>query len=119
MRHLAMPVMPAMYTSKHTPPPWRAEAWNRHTRTTVVVDDSSIVTGKRVIAEFETEEDAAIGACAADMTLVLDMIGEADDDARAAGRPMLNSALRAALDAVLIKAGIKDAPEPMHARLTR
>lgn len=47
-----------MAEPKHTPGPWRAEKWNCHAATTVLVNDPSIVTGKRVIAECVAEDDA-------------------------------------------------------------
>lgn len=56
-----------MTTLKHTPGPWRAEYWRCNAKTTVLVDDAAIVTGKRVIAEFETEEDALLGAAGPDL----------------------------------------------------
>lgn len=43
---------------KHTPGPWRAEEWSCHAATTVLVDDPSVCTGKRAIAECESEDDA-------------------------------------------------------------
>lgn len=49
----------------HTMTPWRTEHWSRHAATTVLVDDASVLTGKRVVAECEREEDAAfiVQAC--------------------------------------------------------
>lgn len=45
--------------SKHTPGEWAAIEWRCHAKTTVVVEDASVVTGKRVIADVETSEDDA------------------------------------------------------------
>ncbi|WP_227242455.1 hypothetical protein [Paraburkholderia caribensis] len=56
-----------MASTNHTPGPWRAEAWTCHAATTVLVDDAAVVTGKRVIAEFESEEDARLGAAAPEL----------------------------------------------------
>lgn len=50
--------------SKHTPGTWQAINWTYHSTSTVVVDDPSVVTGKRVIAECATEEDANLIAAA-------------------------------------------------------
>lgn len=47
---------------RHTPGFWRAGKWTCHAATTVLVNDPSVLTGYRVIAEFETEEDARLGA---------------------------------------------------------
>lgn len=44
----------------HTPSPWSAIRWTRHAATSIVVDDPAAVTGKRLIAECETEEDARL-----------------------------------------------------------
>jgi hypothetical protein len=52
---------------RHTPGPWCAEKWRRHAATTVLVDDPSVVTGKRVIAEFESTDDARVGAAAPEL----------------------------------------------------
>lgn len=43
-----------------TPGLWQAIEWTRHAATSVVVDDSTCVTGKRLIAECETEDDARL-----------------------------------------------------------
>lgn len=45
-------------SAKHTAP-WSAERWTSHERKTVLADDPNAVTGKRVIAECESEEVAA------------------------------------------------------------
>lgn len=59
--------------AKHTPGPWRAEEWRCHAATTVLVDDDTCLTGKRVIAECETEEDAHLIAAAPEL---LDFVAE-------------------------------------------
>lgn len=46
----------------HTRGPWRAVAYSCHAATTILVDDPTTFTGKRTVAEFETEADARIGA---------------------------------------------------------
>lgn len=53
-----------MSAAVHTPGQWQAVEWSCHRRTTVVVDDEDAVTGKRVIAECETEADARVIAAA-------------------------------------------------------
>lgn len=53
--------------SKHTPGEWQAINWTYHSTSTVVVDDPSVVTGKRVIAECATEEDARLIAAAPEL----------------------------------------------------
>lgn len=56
------------YTQNRTPGPWRAIEWRCHAATTVVIDDSTTATGKRVIAECETTEgDARLIAAAPDL----------------------------------------------------
>lgn len=45
----------------------RAEAWTTHAKTSVVMDDETTITGKRVIAECDTEEYAALFASAHDL----------------------------------------------------
>ncbi|WP_233343675.1 hypothetical protein [Burkholderia cepacia] len=89
---------------------WRAERWSCHAATTVVVDDARMPSGKRVIAEYESEKDALLGAAAPDMAMVLEMIG-ADADA---GAIKLTSGIRMWIDASLIKAGRKAAPHPVN-----
>lgn len=45
--------------SNHTAGKWYAANWTSHAPRTVLVDDASALTGKRVIAECERDEDAA------------------------------------------------------------
>ena len=45
----------------------RAEAWTTHAKTTVVMDDETTITGKRVVAECYTEEHAALFAAAPEL----------------------------------------------------
>lgn len=56
----------------HTPTPYRAECWTSHAPRTVLVDDPAMLSGKRVVAECEREEDAAfiVTACGAHATLL-------------------------------------------------
>lgn len=56
-----------MAAAGNTPAPWRAEPWTCHAATTILVDDASIVTGKRIVAECESEEDARLIAAAPDL----------------------------------------------------
>ena len=57
--------------SKHTPGEWQAINWTYHSTSTVVVDDPSVVSGKRVIAECATEEDARLIAAAPELLRAL------------------------------------------------
>ncbi|MGU2444403.1 hypothetical protein ACTXHA_28720 [Burkholderia cenocepacia] len=69
---------------------------------------SRMKSGRMVYPLF----DASI---AADALLALEMVAQADDDARRAfGQPLLTSGVRTVLDAALIKAGRKAAPEPVR-----
>lgn len=52
----------------------RAEAWTSHAKTTVLVDDETGITGKRVVAECETEEIAALFAAAPDLLATLETL---------------------------------------------
>jgi hypothetical protein len=54
-------------SAKHTPRPWYAANWTCHAQVTVLVDDPTTVTGKRVIAECETAEDARLVAAAPEL----------------------------------------------------
>jgi len=45
----------------------KAMHWTCHAATTVVKDDPSVITGKRVIAECETEDYARLFAAAPDL----------------------------------------------------
>lgn len=49
-------------SAQHTPAPWSAIKWSCHAATSVVVDDPAAVTGRRLVAECETEEDALLVA---------------------------------------------------------
>lgn len=61
-----------MSTTNYTPTPWYAGHWTRHAASTILVDDPSALTGKRVIAECNREEDAAfiVLACNSHASLV-------------------------------------------------
>ncbi|WP_090545161.1 hypothetical protein [Paraburkholderia caballeronis] len=51
---------------------WHAEYWSCHAKTTVLtIDPTANVTGKRVIAECDTEEDARLIAAAPDLLALL------------------------------------------------
>ncbi|WP_254212750.1 hypothetical protein [Burkholderia multivorans] len=56
----------------------------------------------------------ALMSAAPDMALALEMIAAEDDAARHNGTPLLTSGVRMTLDAALIKAGRKAAPEPVR-----
>ncbi|WP_157646659.1 hypothetical protein [Burkholderia ubonensis] len=68
---------------------------------------------------FFPTDDEAVGnalhfAAAFEMADVLEMIAAEDDAARHNGTPLLTSGVRMTLDAALIKAGRKEAPEPVR-----
>lgn len=63
--------------SKHTPGTWQAINWTYHSTSTVVVDDPSVVTGKRVIAECATEEDARLISASPDLLAALNAYRDA------------------------------------------
>jgi hypothetical protein len=48
-----------------TPTPWYAAHWTRHAASTVLINDTSTLTGKRMVADCETEADATfiVQAC--------------------------------------------------------
>jgi hypothetical protein len=54
-----------------TPGQWYAAAWSCHAKTTVVVDDPTALTGKHVIAECDTEENARLTATAHELLAAL------------------------------------------------
>lgn len=62
----------------------------------------------------QAEFDALLIAAAPDMAMALEMIAAEDDAARHNGTPLLTSGVRMTLDAALIKAGRKKAPEPVR-----
>lgn len=55
----------------HTAGQWEAVAWSRHAKTTVVAPDPFVVTGKRIVAECETEDDALLIAAAPELLVAL------------------------------------------------
>lgn len=69
----------------HTPGPWCVEEWSCHAKTSVLVDDPTVVTGKRRIAECETEDDAR--AIAAVPELIVAVLAAERVLARAGWRP--------------------------------
>lgn len=85
--------------AKHTPAPWRAERWSRHAATTVLVDDPSVLTGKRIVAECETEEDAQLIAASPDLADALVFALDAIPG------DVLRSSIRFVMEAALVKAG--------------
>ncbi|KVP59313.1 hypothetical protein WJ91_12625 [Burkholderia ubonensis] len=62
----------------------------------------------------DTPGNALLFAASYDMALALEMIAAEDDAARHNGTPLLTSGVRMTLDAALIKAGRKEAPEPVQ-----
>lgn len=55
----------------------RAEAWTTSARTSVVMDDETTITGKRVVAECDDERNAALMASAPELLEALQEIVEA------------------------------------------
>lgn len=84
-------------SATHTQGEWKAIRWTTHAATTVVVEDATAYTGKRVIAECDTEDDAALIAAAPKMLAML--------------RKMLaiemNPAISAEIDAVIRQAEVR------------
>ena len=78
---------------------WQALKWTRHSRTTVVADDPRIVTGKRVIAECESEDVARLVAVAPRLLAALRKLQANPNDPRSH---------RVALDAIAEAAGNAD-----------
>ncbi|UUX38855.1 hypothetical protein NTJ56_08650 [Burkholderia contaminans] len=118
---------------KHTPGPWILEtvptsvgschkigrfpgAGHRpHTYACVYADGIRPGIDDALPAAIELAANARLMAAAPDMADVLEMIAADDDAARKLGmQPLLTSAVRTALDAALIKAGRKAAPEPVR-----
>lgn len=95
---------PTKNTNKHTPGPWHAQHWTRHAAATVLVDDASEVTGKRVIADCGTEADAALIAAAPDLLLALvkltnEVMGSAEMARECIGNTNANVLLQRAQEA--------------------
>ncbi|KVV22341.1 hypothetical protein WK80_22400 [Burkholderia multivorans] len=100
---------------KHSPGPW-----TNHGRITGPGLPHSAVVAETLIARVfskyfgDVEQEVAnanLIAAAPDMALALEMIAAEDDAARHNGTPLLTSGVRMTLDAALIKAGRKEAPE--------
>ncbi|MCA8247987.1 hypothetical protein LGN12_12495 [Burkholderia multivorans] len=68
----------------------------------------------RELSEITAKNRAKEFAAASDAILALEMIAAEDDAARHNGTPLLTSGVRLAIDAALIKAGRKKAPEPVR-----
>lgn len=60
------------------------------------------------------KRNLTLAQAAPDMAMALELIANEDDATRHHGRPLLTSGVRLALDAALIKAGRKAAPEPVR-----
>lgn len=108
---------------KHTPGPWGISAespkiikqFDFMGETPVIIGSACGDPGS---AYFPTN-DEAVGnamhfAAAFDMAESLELIAAEDDTARHNGQPLLTSGVRLALDAALIKAGRKEAPQPVR-----
>jgi hypothetical protein len=88
-------------TPNHTATPWRAECWTCHAPVTVLIDDASDLTGKRVVAECEREEDAAfiVRACNAFDSMHLALVMVADTIPFQFMEPEIRKLVMDALDA--------------------
>lgn len=92
---------------KHTPGPWRIERDR-----TAITSIGPIVAEEYAGAAWldVSEEDALVASAAPDMAMALEMLAAEAD----AGTVMIPSGLRLTIDAALIKAGRKAAPEPVR-----
>lgn len=95
----------------------------KHTPGPLMVDGNTAEIPFRVFSHatqgnvgfFYAEADAALFAASSDMATALEMVAAEDDAARKrTGQPLLTSGVRLVLDAALIKAGRKKAPEPVR-----
>jgi hypothetical protein len=66
--------------SNHTQGKWEAIHWISHAKTTVVIEDDCMTTGKRVIADCKTEEDATLIAAAPELLDALKAVLQWIDD---------------------------------------
>lgn len=57
--------------NQHTEGYWHAMSWTCHAATTVVVEDPTSPTGKRIVAECTTEADARLVAGAPRLLVAL------------------------------------------------
>jgi hypothetical protein len=53
---------------------WALRAWTSHAKTTIVAPAADVVTGVRIVAEFEDEREALIGAAAPAMLAALQAV---------------------------------------------
>ncbi|WP_261505736.1 hypothetical protein [Burkholderia multivorans] len=102
---------------KHTPGPW---IWAPDYKGLYgagpnnAVLDHEFCEGMWLANVEQREANAKLIETAPDMALALEMIAAEDDAARHNGTPLLTSGVRMTLDAALIKAGRKAAPEPVR-----
>ncbi|HGL4260217.1 TPA: hypothetical protein ACKE3D_003947 [Burkholderia dolosa] len=96
---------------KHTPGPWHYQEYS-DVYTHLVRDASkrAIVLYAPQSSSPVSEANARLAAAAPDMAEVLEMLAAEAD----AGTIMIPSALRLSIDAALIKAGRKAAPQPVR-----
>ncbi|VWD01809.1 acetyl-CoA carboxylase [Burkholderia aenigmatica] len=108
---------------KHTPGPWGISAesptiikqFDLMGETPVIIGSATGYTGSPFFpSEAEAVGNALHFAASFDMAEALELIAAEDDAARHNGKPLLTSGVRLALDAALIKAGRKAAPEKMR-----
>ncbi|MBR8409799.1 hypothetical protein [Burkholderia cenocepacia] len=96
---------------KHTPGPWTVSIHDHIAGAARGTQSAWVRSPDGCIGHIETSvENAHLISAAPDMALALELIA-ADADA---GNSRLTSGIRMALDAALIKAGRKAAPEPVR-----
>lgn len=101
--------------TKITPGPWLPHALYPAILVSSHAPTLSLLTVDSAgAARFISPDDCRIASAAVDMADALEIVAQDDDAARRDGRPFLTSAVRAAVDAALIKAGRKAAPEPVR-----
>lgn len=97
---------------KHTPGPYHVSGTGRHLHIGSVHSPMTLASLNEV--HIDTPGNALLFAASFDMAMALELIAAEDDAARHNGEPPLTSGVRLALDAALIKAGRKAAPEPVR-----
>lgn len=104
-----------MNSIKHTPGTWLQHALYPEILVSSHAPTLSLLTVDGAgAARFISPADCRLASAAVDMAEALELIVQKDDAGRHEGKPLLTSAVRAALDASLIKAGRKAAPEPVR-----
>ncbi|VWB83125.1 hypothetical protein BLA13014_03833 [Burkholderia aenigmatica] len=103
---------------KHTPGRWLRDhltitaEMNGHVIARVGDAHSMLRGADKREMQRECVANAKVIHAASDMVAALELIAAKDDAARKAGKPIFTSGERMTIDAALIKAGRKAAPEP-------